>query len=159
MRGASAPRAPPSSSLAKAALVAAAAAACCSAAAYWLGVSHGGGLGPTRPQQRLAFVLVVRLRFRSVTERDAWLREWAPLAAAVRRDEPRTLSFELSISDRDPTRVVVIERYASRADYVQTHRSTAAFAEFKRRSAALPFFESIAVEGESYVESGLGFPL
>jgi quinol monooxygenase YgiN len=135
------------------------AAAAAAAAAYWLGVAHGGGLGPTRPQQRHAFVLAVRLRFRSVGERDAWLNVWRPLAEAVKRDEPRTLSFELSISDRDPTSVLVYERYASRSDYVQTHRSTPAFAEFKARSAALPFFETILVEGESYVESGIGFPL
>lgn len=139
---------------------AACAAAACSAAAaaYWLGVSHGGGVGPTRPQQRRAFVLNVRLRFRSVGERDAWLAVWRPLAEAVRRDEPRTLAFELAVSDRDPTSVLVHERYASRADYVQTHRSTAAFCEFKARSAALPFFEFISVEGESYLESGIGFP-
>jgi quinol monooxygenase YgiN len=141
------------------AVAALAAASTAAAAAYWLGVSHGGGLGPTRPQQRRAFVLAVRLRFRSVGERDAWLAVWRPLAEAVRRDEPRTLAFELSISDRDPTSVLVHERYASRADYVGTHRATSAFAEFKRRSAALPFFEHIAVEGESYVESGFGFPL
>jgi len=134
-------------------------AAAASAASYWLGVSHGGGIGPSRPQQRRAFVLAVRLRFRSVAERDAWIAVWRPLAEAVRRDEPRTLSFELSVSDRDPTQVLVFERYAARGDYVGLHRSTEAFQLFKSASASLPFFESIAVEGESYVESGIGFPL
>jgi quinol monooxygenase YgiN len=157
------PPMPPHSSSAlswrHAALAAAALATAASAAAYWLGVAHGGGLGPTRPQQRRAFVLAVRLRFRSVSERDAWIAVWRPLAEAVKRDEPRTLSFELSVSDRDERHIMVFERYASKSDYVGLHRGTSAFAEFKRRSAALPFFEAIAVEGESYVESGIGFPL
>jgi len=145
------------------AAAAAAASAASLAAAYRLGAARAngaaaaGGLPPTRPQRRLAFLLVVRLAFRSADERDAWVAVWRPLAAAVRGREPRTLAFELSVSDRDPLHVVVVERYASRDDYSNVHRATPAFAEFKKRSAALPFFESIAVEGDSYLETGIGF--
>ncbi len=57
------------------------------------------------------FVLAVQLKFNEIETRDEYLGLWKDLAAYVAKFEHKTLSFELSIADNDPLKVLVFERW------------------------------------------------
>lgn len=52
-----------------------------------------------------AFVLALTLTFGSEAQRGAFVELWRPLAEWVRANEPRTLSYECALADRDPCQV------------------------------------------------------
>jgi hypothetical protein len=54
------------------------------------------------------FWLLVTLEFKSVEDRDVFLREWTPVAAHCRSSEPGTLSYEAGVSDKNPLQVGVL---------------------------------------------------
>ena len=57
-----------------------------------------------------AFLLVIQQEYKSVRDRDEFIRLFEPLAKYVTGHEKTTLSYELSISDKDPHKVIIFER-------------------------------------------------
>lgn len=94
-------------------------------------------------------VMAVQLKFNDVAQRDAYIAIWRLLAEEVRTSEPSTFSYGLSVADDDPTKVLLFERFRSRADY-QSHRGSAAFLRYKVQQAKLPF--KMEVSGQGYEE-------
>lgn len=80
---------------------------------------------------------------------------WRPLVEYVARHEPRTLAFEFCIADTDPCKVMVFERYLTREDYAEVHRSSQPFLDFKAKLEML--FDPPVVTGQSYYETDAGF--
>lgn len=101
------------------------------------------------------FVLAVSLRFNTVTDRDAFLAIWLPLANHVEQKEPETLGFEWLVADNDPTKVLVYERYTSKDAFLTVHRTSQPFLKFKTDQNHLPF--EVEVSGQSYYETNQGF--
>lgn len=100
------------------------------------------------------FVLAVWLTFDSVGDRDSWLAAWAPLASWVQQHEPATLTFQASVADTDPLKIMVFERYLTKDAYL-SHRTTDAFKAFKAQQEHMNLKPSIS--GQSYYEMRLGF--
>ena len=68
----------------------------------------------TVTKHKNAFDLIVALTFKSDEDKKTFKSMFAVLADYVRTSEPTTLSYELSDSDRDPLRVLIIERYVNK---------------------------------------------
>lgn len=113
-------------------------------AGYWWG---------SRRQSRQAFVLLVDVTFRSVHDRDAALELWKPVAVHCRDHEAGTLTYEAAISDSVPERIVFVERYATKNDYLHVHKSSRPFLAFR---AKLAEFEP-RISGHSYITTDIGF--
>lgn len=60
-------------------------------------------------------------------------------------------------SDQDPLKYLVYERYRSKADYLETHKSSPAFKEFRPKMQALQESGQVVVSGHSFDEVGVGF--
>lgn len=86
-----------------------------------------------------SFYLFVYLYFKSETledraVRDEFLAGIKDFQRYVHESEPNTLQFEIAVSEKDQFKVVVIEQYQDKeSDYLQTHRHSEAFLEWKKR--------------------------
>ncbi|GBF91913.1 hypothetical protein Rsub_04637 [Raphidocelis subcapitata] len=127
-----------------------AAAAVATLAGLW--AAYNCGKAASRRHQKV-FVLSVTLAFPSEAELEAFLTVWRPLAEYVKRNEPRTLSFELCHADNDPLKIMVYERYVSKSDYTEVHRSSGPMRAFKEATAGMKF----TVTGQSFYESNIGY--
>lgn len=79
----------------------------------------------------------------------------ARLAAHVQSHEPLTLGYELLQSDRSANEFLLLERYSSREAMLRPHKTSSAFAEFKRALAAADII--VEKQGSSWLSSGVGF--
>ena len=57
-----------------------------------------------------AFLLVIKQEYKSLRDRDEFIRLFEPLAKYVTEHEKTTLAYELSISDKDPHKIIIFER-------------------------------------------------
>lgn len=110
----------------------------------------------TREQAKNAFFLGVKVRFPSDSDLAEFERIFAPLAAFVEAKELGTASYILMHSDKEPRHVMILERYKSKDYYLNVHRTSPEFRQFREK-----FQEIIArgavVAGDSYIESDVGF--
>lgn len=60
-----------------------------------------------------AFLLLIQQEYKSLRDRDVFIEIFQPLAKYVTQHEPETLAYEISISDKDPHKLLVFERWGS----------------------------------------------
>ena len=105
-----------------------------------------------------AFSLLVSLNFTEEKHKVTFLEDFAPLAAYVKEKEVDTIAYEVLLSDKDPLRVLIMERYKDKEEaYLQVHKTSEPFLEFRPKLQALQEAGLVTVDGESYIDSGLGF--
>jgi len=110
--------------------------------------------GRVLPPREGAFWLTVQVTFKRAEDVDIFKTAFAPLAAFVEKNEPRTLSYSMAQSDKDPKTVLLFERYVDKNDaYLEVHRKSAPFKVFRPQLAAM----EATISGESYIESNMGF--
>jgi quinol monooxygenase YgiN len=98
------------------------------------------------------------LQFANELYRVQFLEDFAPLAAYVRENEPLTLAYEALQSDQDPLKILILERYADKEHaFLQVHRSSKAFLEFRPKLKSMQDAGFVKVEGSSYNDTMLGF--
>ena len=100
-----------------------------------------------------AFWLVVSVVFQQAADVATFEKAFQPLADFVALQEFNTISYAYAKSDKDPKRILIFERYASKSDYLDVHKASAPFLAFRPQLAAL----NAQVGGHSYYEGGLGF--
>lgn len=104
------------------------------------------------------FSLLVTLKFSAEEHKKAFLDDIAPLAKFVQEKEPETIAYEVLLSDKDPLRVLIMERYKDKENaYLKVHRSSQQFLEFRPKLQAMQEAGYVTVDGESYLDSGVGF--
>eukprot|EP00746_Dinoflagellata_sp_MGD_P167585 gnl/MRDRNA2_/MRDRNA2_98333_c0_seq1.p1 gnl/MRDRNA2_/MRDRNA2_98333_c0~~gnl/MRDRNA2_/MRDRNA2_98333_c0_seq1.p1 ORF type:complete len:305 (+),score=58.57 gnl/MRDRNA2_/MRDRNA2_98333_c0_seq1:101-916(+) len=84
---------------------------------------------PKEVVQDSVYMLTVHVTFPDAINRDKWLGEVAKLAQSVQRDEPLCLTFSVSHDEKDPLKVLLLERYASKSAF-EAHKQTDAFKQF-----------------------------
>ena len=108
-----------------------------------------------------AFVLLVNLQFTSLEHRNTFLKLIEPVCKDVRANEfskGTTLSYRVSISDKDPLMVVVLERYSDKENgYLLAHKSGKAFVSFRDELKGMQERNEVTITGESYLETDLGY--
>ena len=57
-------------------------------------------------------MFVIRFKFASVDDRDAWFKKFKTLAEYVAENEHTTLAYEAAVAEDDPLEVLCYERYA-----------------------------------------------
>lgn len=103
-------------------------------------------------------MLLVELDFERESDVRRFLEGIDEVVEHVRRHEPGTLSYEVALSDKVPTKVVVMERYEDRENaYLDAHKSSAAFLAFRQKLRVMQDQHLVKVSGHSYRETGLGF--
>ena len=79
--------------------------------------------------------------------------EFSKFADYVLSHEPTTLSYETAESDKEDNQVVIIERYVNKDAYLNIHKKSAEFLEFRGKLAAM----DVEISGHSYYETNTGF--
>ncbi|CAL5219908.1 g1837 [Coccomyxa viridis] len=125
------------------------------AAAYYLGKSSSDDRMAEKKNKR-AFLLLIQQEYKSIRDRDVFIEMFKPLAKYVKQHEPETLAYELSVSDKDPHKLLIFERYSSKEALTEIHQQSAPFKKFKEQWTAANL-EYTSKTGESYLEEDLGF--
>jgi len=113
---------------------------------------------PTRNNKMPPFSLIVKLNFSSDIHKQVFLKDIAPLCEYVKSHEATTIAYEVLLSDKDPLKVVILERYVDKDEaFLKVHRNSKPFLEFRPKLKAMQDAGAVIVEGESYVDSGVGF--
>ena len=69
-----------------------------------------------------------------------------------------TLSYKVAISDDDPLKVLILERYADKDNaYMDIHRSGKEFIKFRKQLKGMQEAGDVVIEGSSYIETDLGY--
>ena len=101
-----------------------------------------------------AFILHVNLEFDSVEDKLRFKQLFIPMAQYVRTKEPTTLSYIVADSDKDPKKVIIVERYIDKSAYTDIHRTSNEFLAFREQFQT---FTNLKINGESYIETDVGF--
>ena len=106
-----------------------------------------------------AFVLMVTLKFTSEATRDTFLKLIEPVCKDVAQNERETtLSYQVAVSDKDPLRVLVMERYSTKErGYLEIHKAGAEFLKYRDKLKAMQEAGDVEIAGESYIETDLGY--
>mmetsp|Transcript_14992 Transcript_14992/g.36006 ORF Transcript_14992/g.36006 Transcript_14992/m.36006 type:complete len:122 (+) Transcript_14992:223-588(+) len=120
------------------------------------------------------------MKFASLSRRDDFLDMIKPVCEDVRENEGphsssgdgvsttkkntsttttgTTLSYKVAISDGDPLKVVVIERYTDKDHgFLEVHRSGKEFLKFRKRLKSMQESGDVRIDGDSYLETDLGY--
>ena len=114
-------------------------------------------VGRSKARGDRAFVLSVGLNFQSAGAATELIEEWRKIADYCYRYEPFLYQYEISQSDKHHLRYVVVERYRSKRDYLELHKASSAFREFRPKMKAMQDRGDVEVTGDSYIELGVGF--
>lgn len=124
-----------------------------------------------------AFVLLVNLKFTTLAHRDIFLQLIDPVckdvlanegpqskisaissSASITTSTETTLSYKVAISDNNPLLVLVMERYSDKEHgYLEIHRSGKEFQIFREKLKKMQDEGAVMIEGESYLETDLGY--
>jgi quinol monooxygenase YgiN len=102
------------------------------------------------------FFLGVTIQFPNEADLKTFETEFKPLAKYVEEKELGTISYILMHSDKDPLQVMILERYKNKDYYLNVHKSSKEFLEFRAKLNTL-IERGAVVNGHSYIESNVGF--
>ena len=147
---------------------------------YLIGISSSGqviGRNSSKDASEV-FVLMVNLQFTSIERRDTFLELIEPVCVDVLYNEGpskkatiikkngiakperiiTTLSYKVAISDDDPLKVLILERYADKDNaYMDIHRSGKEFLKFRNQLKVMQEADDVMIDGHSYIETDLGY--
>lgn len=131
----------------------------------WAGVALSStNAAAASEQQQQAFVLAVNMKFSTLDNRDTFLQLIDPVCKDVLANEgpisgtETTLSYKVAISDKNPLMVLILERYSDKENgYLTVHRSGKEFLKFREELRAMQEEGGVVIEGESYLETELGY--
>lgn len=104
------------------------------------------------------FSLLVSLQFTEEQHKQTFLQAFHPVAQHVRQHEPDTLAYEALLSDKDPLRILILERYRDKDNaYLKIHKGSEPFLAFRPKLKALQDAGHVTVSGESYLDADIGF--
>ena len=144
---------------------------------YLIGISSSGQVLVSKDASEV-FVLMVNLQFKSTERRDTFLELIEPVCVDVLYNEGpskkatiikkngiakpekiiTTLSYKVAISDDDPLKVLMLERYADKDNaYMDIHRSGTEFLKFRKQLKVMQEAGDVMIDGHSYIETDLGY--
>lgn len=103
------------------------------------------------------FILAVTLKFKNIAAKNSFNVGFAPLARYVADNEPHTLSYRLLQSDQDDLLVHIFERYSTKHDYAEVHKSSKEFLHFRGELTAMAERGEVEISGQSYTETSVGY--
>ncbi|GKY92976.1 hypothetical protein MPSEU_000266200 [Mayamaea pseudoterrestris] len=124
----------------------------------WWPINYKSSNDKTTSKSSPIFTLLVTLTFDSIESKNDFMTALRPLAAYVQASEPNTLAYQLLESDSNPLQVTMLERYVNKqADYLEKHKSSREFQEFRAKLTAMQANKLVTVTGQSYLDSSIGY--
>ncbi len=104
-----------------------------------------------------AWTLIVTVTFKSEEDQKSILESWKPVTKYCAEKEPFLYHYEAGKNDADPLKLHFVERYESKEQYLNFHKSGEEFLKFRPKLKALQDAGKVEIEGFSYQELGYGF--
>lgn len=79
------------------------------------------------------FILSIEVQFNSDQGLQQFRELFTSMAQWVQSNEPGTISYSMAVSDKDPLQALVFERYIDKDAYLNIHKTSSEFLEFKRK--------------------------
>jgi quinol monooxygenase YgiN len=98
----------------------------------------------------------VKIVFPTIEAKETFINDFIPVAEYVRKYELTTISYELLLSDKDKLLIYILERYVNKKAYLEIHKKSNEFLTFREKFQKL-INDGAKVDGESYVETNIGF--
>eukprot|EP01032_Pedospumella_encystans_P008274 gene8274-9840_t len=114
---------------------------------------------PPQPRRLVApdgFFLGVKVIFPNEYDKMEFRTEFEKLAIYVRDHEPKTISYELLQSDKEPLQIFILERYLDKSAYLDIHKQSKEFISFRAKFQKM-IERGAKIDGDSYLETGVGF--
>jgi len=123
------------------------------------GIQTGAFTSTGRQKERneKAFVLSVELLFEDKDTATQVIDEWRKVAEWCHNNEAILYHYEIAKSDQDPLKYHMYERYRSKSDYLNIHKASDAFQEFRKILQEAQDRGAVKVSGSSYLELGIGY--
>ena len=105
----------------------------------------------------MAWTLSVTIAFSEKSDLDRILKDWTALAMYCAENEDFLYHYEVGIDDSNPLIVHIMERYRSQDEYLNVHKKSITFLNFRSQLQALQDSKKVVISGFSFQESGNGF--
>jgi len=93
------------------------------------------------------FILLVYVKFKSKEDRYLFQGHFGKLQQYCLESEKEFLiQYELAVSDREEDKIVIIEKYKDKDSYLNVHRKSTRFLEFKKLISSI----DCEISGESF---------
>lgn len=96
------------------------------------------------------FSLLVTLQFSDKESLEQFATAFVPMQKYVKDHEPSTLVYDLLQSDKDPLQVLVLEQYESKHAYLEIHKKSKEFLNFRPKLQQLQNNNKVQIQGGSY---------
>ena len=94
------------------------------------------------------FLLVVFIKFDHVNDMNVFIKEFNILKKYCDKNESNfLLQYEYGISDKEASKIIIVEKYLNKDYYINIHRKSSKFLNFKLNTASL----KLSVSGESFI--------
>lgn len=94
------------------------------------------------------FLLVVFIKFDIISDMNIFIKEFNILKKYCDKNESEfLLQYEYAISDKENNKIIIIEKYLNKDYYINIHRKSSQFLNFKNNTSSINF----NVSGESFV--------
>ena len=94
------------------------------------------------------FLLIVFIKFDNVNDMNIFIKEFNILKKYCDKNESEfLLQYEYGISDKEDNKLIIIEKYLDKDYYINIHRKSSQFLNFKINTASI----NLNVSGESFV--------
>ena len=110
-------------------------------------------------QQQPAFSLFVTFDFVSEEYKQIFIQDITPLIEYIKEYESTTtIGYEILWNDQNPLNALLVERYIDKDNaFLQIHRSSAQFQEFRPKLQKLIQDNRVKMNGQSYYDSNIGY--
>lgn len=96
------------------------------------------------------FFLLVDLEFADSESLDIFYQAFKPLSEYVLSKEKGTLTYEVLVSDKNPNKVLILEKYINKDYYLNVHKTSEPFLTFRPILSKLTEEKKVIVNGNSY---------
>ena len=114
-------------------------------------------MGSSPSKLNNGFGLYVGLTFKNDVAKRDFKDFFKPFAEYVEKNEHDTLAYMYMDNDKDASRALIVERYRSPNAYHNIHKKSQAFTDFRTLLMRMQNKGDVSVDGQSYLESTLGF--
>lgn len=96
----------------------------------------------------MIFILIINIKFKDNKDMNYFINNFLILQKyCLDKEKDFLLQYEYAISDKNKNKIVIIEKYINKESYLNIHRKSIKFLNFKENIKNL----NLIISGESYI--------
>ena len=96
----------------------------------------------------MVFILIINIEFKNINDMNHFINNFLVLQKyCLDKEKNFLLQYEYAISDKNKNKLVIIEKYTNKESYLNIHRKSKQFLNFKEKIKNL----NLIINGESFI--------